>query len=212
MPTRVPVPMAMESIEVMLHNVPRIYVVLVIFAALFVGSGTWVWLYFFDYYHYAEVQKGVLYRDGFLTVRQFNMALQSSQAKTVYSLLTDDEYGKQPYRQETEVLLHSRLKWIVQQVPLGGYPTTEQVQDFLTNVETERRQPVLVHCAQGIRRTGMMVAAYQMSVLGWDKQKTKDAIESWGHSERTIGDIKRFIDVYDPVKREVTQSLGKGTE
>jgi hypothetical protein len=51
-----------------------------------------------------------------------------------------------------------------------------------------------------------------MSELGWDKQKTKDAIESWGHSERTIGDIKRFIDVYDPVKREVTQSLGKGTE
>ena len=65
---------------------------------------------------------------------------------------------------------------------------------------------------QGVRRTGMMAAAFQESVLGYDKARTKDAILAFGHSERSIGDVKRFIDVYDPVKREVTQQLPQSQE
>ena len=52
--------------------------------------------------------------------------------------------------------------------------------------------PVLLHCAQGVRRTAMFVAAYQESVLGYDKQRAKDAIISFGHSDRTVSEIKRL--------------------
>ena len=44
------------------------------------------------------------------------------------------------------------------------------------------------------------------------EEKTKAAILTFGHSERSIGDVKRFIDVYDPVKREVTVQLQPSVE
>jgi hypothetical protein len=36
-----------------------------------------------------------------------------------------------------------------------------------------------------------------MSVLGYDKEKAKNAILTFGHSDNTINDIRRFIDGYD---------------
>ena len=58
----------------------------------------------------------------------------------------------------------------------------------------------------------MMVAAYQESVLGYDKEKTKAAILTFGHSDKTINDIKRFIDGYDPKMKTVAIQLATGKE
>jgi Mn-dependent DtxR family transcriptional regulator len=49
----------------------------------------------------------------------------------------------------------------------------------------------------------MMVAAFQESVLGYDKQRAKSEILAFGHSENTINDIRRFIDAYDPKSRTI---------
>ena len=89
-------------------------------------------------------------------------------------------------------------------VKLGGWPSSEDIQAFLRTVESPANQPVLLHCAQGVRRTAMFVAAYQESVMGYDQTKAKDAILSFGHSSDTIDDIKRFIDHYDPQSRTVS--------
>jgi protein tyrosine/serine phosphatase len=71
---------------------------------------------------------------------------------------------------------------------------------------------VLIHCAQGVRRTGMFVAAYQESVLGYDKSKAKAAVVSFGHGRNTIEQIDRFIDGYDPKSQTVPADLGAGSE
>ncbi len=55
----------------------------------------------------------------------------------------------------------------------------------------------------------MFVAAYQESVLGYDKQRAKDAILSFGHSAKTIDEIKKFIDNYDPRTRTISPELYK---
>ena len=44
------------------------------------------------------------------------------------------------------------------------------------------------------------------------QKKASDAILTFGHSQRSIGDVKRFIEIYDPVKREVTQQLPQSEE
>ena len=51
----------------------------------------------------------------------------------------------------------------------------------------------------------MMVAAYQLSIdpARYDKQKAKDAVQGFGHSDRTVRDVQKFIDVYDPHSRTV---------
>lgn len=196
----------------MVHSLPRAYVLVGVLLAMVSAGAVWVYLYFFDFYHYREVVPGVLYRDGFRSMREFNNAVLASRAKTVISLLDESEYGRYPYNEQWEYLTRAKVRLNVISIKLGGFPTTADVRRFLEEVEKPHRQPVLVHCAQGIRRTGMMVAAYQMSVMGWDKERTKAAIESFGHSQRTINDIKRFIDAYDPVNREVTEELTGGYE
>jgi hypothetical protein len=49
----------------------------------------------------------------------------------------------------------------------------------------------------------MLVAAHQIKVLGYDKEKAKASILTFGHSQRTVKDIERFIDGYDPVTGSV---------
>ncbi len=185
---------------------------LVAIVAVVAFAGAWAWRQYFQTYHLRTVQPNVLYRDGLRSMREFNTAINTIQPKAVVSLLDRSEREKEPFSLEADFLRRSRIRAVNIAIPLGGWPTTAQVQSFLKTVEDPRRQPVLVHCAQGVRRTGMMVAAYQLSVLKWDKDRAKNQLETFGHSERTVGDIKRFIDVYDPVKREVTQTLAPSSE
>jgi protein tyrosine/serine phosphatase len=174
-----------------------------------------VWRQWFETYHLAAVQEGVLYRDGNRGPREFATMVRRVHPKTIVALIDDEEIAdpeKPEFKAEIEFAREQGIT--IERVPvkLGGWPTTEDVQKFFAIATDKNKQPVLVHCAQGVRRTGMMAAAYQESVLGWDRQKTIDAILRFGHSERSIGDVKRFIEIYDPVKREVTQQLPQSQE
>jgi protein tyrosine/serine phosphatase len=69
-----------------------------------------------------------------------------------------------------------------------------------------------VHCAQGVRRTGMMAAAFERKVLGWDKARTRAAVLSFGHSHRTTDDVVRFIREYNPATGAVPTSQPASVE
>jgi len=166
-------------------------------------------------YHLATVQEGVLYRDGAKSAGQFSTALDRVHAKTVVSLVDAQESSdpsKPQFGDEAKLCEQNGVRLEKIEVKLGGWPTSQDIQRFLRIASDKQNQPVLVHCAQGVRRTAMFVAAYQESVLGYDKQKAKDAILTFGHSDRTINDIKRFIDHYDPQTQTIAGDLGPGKE
>lgn len=191
------------------------FVLLTAIAVFVIGGGAFLYFYIFGTYHYLAVDPGNLYRDGIRSMREFETAVADCQPATVVSLCDAAEYrDEKPLQDEVNFIARTRMSYMNIPVPLGGYPDTKQVQDFLNLFDPNRKKktPILVHCAQGIRRTGMMVAAYQMSKLNFSKDQAKAAIQAFGHSDRTINDIKRFIDVYDPVTREVTQNLPRGKE
>jgi protein tyrosine phosphatase (PTP) superfamily phosphohydrolase (DUF442 family) len=186
---------------------------------LLLGSGALVWQRYYSTYHLATVQPGALYRDGARSVDELQRAVEKVHAKTVVCLVDDKELADPAKPQ-----FAAEMAWLKQQgiraeripVKLGGWPITSDVQRFLEVAGDKANQPVLVHCAQGVRRTAMMVAAYQESLLGYDRQKAKDAILTFGHSDRTVNDIHKFIDEYDPKSRTVSSSLAsvemKGVE
>jgi len=182
---------------------------------MLVACGFTYWWGAIKTYHFAEVQPGVLYRDGNQGAREFATAIKKSGAKTIVALIDDKELADSNKSQfQKEMTVAPKLGATVERVPvtLGGWPTSADVQKFLDVATDKSKQPVLVHCAQGVRRTGMMVAAYQMSVLGYDKAKAVAAIESFGHSDRTINDVKTFIEIYDPVTRTVTKEMKQSVE
>jgi protein tyrosine/serine phosphatase len=166
-------------------------------------------------YHLATVQEGVLYRDGLKSPTQFATTLDRVHPRTVVSLIDDKEFidrDKPQLGAESQLCESRGIKLDRIPVPLGGWPSSDDVREFLKIVSDKQNQPVLVHCAQGVRRTAFFVAAYQESVLGYDKSKTKAAVLSFGHHGGTIDQINKFIDGYDPQTQTVPADLGTGSE
>jgi protein tyrosine phosphatase (PTP) superfamily phosphohydrolase (DUF442 family) len=179
------------------------------------GGGAWGWAHYVQTYHLATVQEGVLVRDGNRGMREFETAIRKTGAKSVVSLIDDQELAdpaKPQFAREMEFCRQQAVKVVRIPVKLGGWPTSEDVRKFLEVVQDKQNQPVLVHCAQGVRRTGMMVAAFQESVLGWDNNKARSAMLNFGHSDRTVKDVERFIGVYDAKDRAVTKQLEESKE
>ena len=178
-------------------------------------GGTYVWHCYINTYHLATVDAGALYRDGNQSPCQFQTAIRKVKPRTVVSLVDDDEVNnpeKPQFDYEKDYLDSRGVKLERIPVKLGGWPTKADVDRFLKIANDPERQPVLVHCAQGVRRTGMMVAAYQMSQMGYDKERAKSAILGFGHSDRTTNDVRRFIDGYDPATGAVPENLMPSTE
>lgn len=190
--------------------------VLCVSVVILLAVGFLVWRQWFETYHLAEVDPGKLYRDGNRGPREFANMLRKVHPRTVVSLIGDSERldPRKPEFAAEEAMLRDRPGVRLERisVELGGWPDDAAIQRFLSIATDSSSQPVLVHCAQGVRRTGFMVAVYQMSELGWSKERAKQEMLTFGHSMRTVGDVQRFIDAYDPVARKMTQTLPQSKE
>lgn len=164
-----------------------------------IATGALVYFRWFKTYHYAEVTPGVLYRDGMRNTWEFGRALKLGNIKTVVSLVTDEEVAdpsKGNFQGEARLLEARGIELVRLPIKTGGPPSEADIEKFLSVVTDKDRQPVLVHCAQGIVRTGMMVAVYQKNVLGYDKEQALDAIDIFGKGSNRADRVKWFIENY----------------
>lgn len=165
--------------------------------AAFVGG--WAYWHYFDTYRQAIVTPGVLYRSGMRNTREFANTLRELKPKTVVCLVIDAEVAdtsKGDFQGEFALLKRDGIGLIRIPVKLGGPPTGPDIQRFLAVVNDTSKQPVLVHCAQGVVRTGMMVAAYQKEVLGYDKQQALAAVNIFGKGQERGVRVRWFIENY----------------
>ncbi len=161
-------------------------------------------------YHYSPIVPGVLYRSGNRGMREFDHAVKQSGARTIISLIDDRELNdpaKPQFKAEAEYCRIHGIQQIRLPVPLGGWPTSAEVQRFLAIVAEPSNRPVLIHCAQGVRRTGMFMAAYQLSILDRSVAVTKERIMPFGHQPHDTDDIRTFINNYDPVMATIPTTL-----
>jgi uncharacterized protein (TIGR01244 family) len=188
---------------------------IVIFVPVVIGAVGW-WLAYNATYHFAVVQPGVLYRSGNNSLRRLKIAIDEGHIHTIVALIDDKEIAdpsKPQFAEEKAWAGSHGIRYIRLPVRLGGWPNSDQIQQFLRIAANPADQPVLVHCAQGVRRTGMFVAAFQESQLHWSPDQTKAAIRSFGHGPGTVENIDAFIDHYDPKSEVLTlKSASNGAE
>jgi protein tyrosine phosphatase (PTP) superfamily phosphohydrolase (DUF442 family) len=177
-------------------------------ASLAGGGG--VWYFKFQTYHFAAVRDGVLYRDGNRDLREFVHAVERSHAKTVVSLIDDREAAdpkKPQFAAEAAWCAEHGVPQVRIPVKLGGWPTAADVGRFLAVVQTPGNQPVLVHCAQGVRRTGMFVAAYELSIEHRSAAVVKADIQAFNHRTSDTDDVRTFIDLFRPESGELPATM-----
>ena len=157
-----------------------------------------VWRQWFHTYHLVVVDPGKLYRDGNRSVREFNNALRKTRPRTIVAIVVEQEYNEPEIAEARAIARRRGMEYHWIPIMAGAYPTAEDVRRFLAIAADPSKQPVFYHDDEGIRRAGMMMAAYQETVMGYDDARAKAAIRAFGHSDRTIGDVRAFIDAYDP--------------
>lgn len=163
-----------------------------------------VWLFFFQTYHLMTVREGVLYRDGNHGLREFRTSIRQVAPKTVVCLVEDEEVNNPElpmFKQEFAFLQEKGIRLVRIPVQNGNWPTRNDIENFLSVTADPANQPVLVHCAQGMHRTGIMVAAYQIRAMGHTQEQAAQDIHSGGVNKRLamVADLKQFITQYDPI-------------
>ncbi|HLX59762.1 MAG TPA: hypothetical protein VKX17_00640 [Planctomycetota bacterium] len=167
--------------------------IVVILILLTLGFGACAYYFYFDTYHFAIVQPGVLYRDGFQGMRRFENAYRQRPFKCVVNLQSDADLVqyKDDIAAEQAFCKERGIKWIHLPMKQKTAPTTEQMSDFVAIVKDAANQPVLAHDSQGVVREGMMVAVWQKDGMGYDFEKCVSEVKWFGHEHYT--ELLEFI-------------------
>lgn len=158
-------------------------------------------------YRYAEVQPGELYTAGMRSGEEFNRALDLSQAKTAL-LFVDAIDVRQPAYAEAQNDVYKRKLRLRQSVtPAGDWPSEDQIRVALEELQTVKHYPILIASLEGVRRPGMLIAAYLTSVKKLDKAAAAARLKSLYGDAPGLADVLRFLDVYDPALQRMSSSL-----
>jgi protein tyrosine/serine phosphatase len=126
-----------------------------------------------------EVEPGILYRSGQLTVSGFEEAIPRLGIRTIVNL--QDEYADPDIREgyftratekESELCRRLGVRYVFmppallhpREVRAHRPPTIDA---FLKLMDDPSNYPVLVHCRAGLHRTGVLVAVYRMEYDHW---------------------------------------------
>ncbi|MCP4681367.1 MAG: dual specificity protein phosphatase family protein [Desulfobacterales bacterium] len=136
------------------------------------------------------MEKGRLYRSGKLSQKGFETVCKRFGIKTVVNLTDKRNFeGKQWLVGHKEYCEKNGIKHI--QIPMltNEMPTEQQVRKFVDICDKSESYPVLVHCMQGVLRTGIMVAVYLKNYQDMDNQAIFEKLPPFGHdfkSERYV--------------------------
>lgn len=75
-------------------------------------------------------------------------------------------------------------------------PTTEAIDAAVKQIIDPLNQPVFVHCYRGSDRTGMVIAAYRITIEGWTVKKAYDEMKQYGHAYKIYYNWKDGLDVF----------------
>lgn len=95
-------------------------------------------------------------------------------------------------------------------IPMNTHrpPTTEQLSTFLKIVNDPANQPVFVHCVGGKHRTGVMTAAYRMTMEGWTSDRAFDEMKRYKFGAAFMHpEFKQYVYNFKPQPKGATDTV-----
>jgi tyrosine-protein phosphatase SIW14 len=120
--------------------------------------------------------------------------LKALGVKTIINLTSDDAEPNEKAMAESV-----GLKYV--QIPMTTHtvPTSAQLTQFLSIVNDPASKPVYVHCVGGSHRTGVMTAAYRMSLEGWTPDRAFSEMKQYKFGADFLhSEFKNFVYTYRP--------------
>jgi len=157
--------------------------------------------------HFACVQDGQVYTVGLRNLDDFNRAIDLSHARTVM-IFADIMDTRQPlYAEAQTAIFKRRLRYEQNGMPAGDWPTPEVLAFSLEEMQKPKNFPLLIVSMEGVRRPGMLAAAYLASVKKLDKVAATQQLKRLYGDAPGLPDVLRFLDVYDPAGRQMKSPL-----
>jgi hypothetical protein len=183
----------------------RIKLTIILIAVVVIGF--FLWEQVFGTYRLAEIEKGVLYSTGVRKVEDLNNAALAARAKAVLLCSDTAELETPLLTASQNYVFHNKMRLENFSVGPGNWPTTQDINQALQAIDWPSRRPLLIASADGVRRPAMIVAAYLTSVMKYDKPAAMKRLHQLYGDAPGLADVDRFLEVYEPASRKVTQQL-----
>jgi len=94
-------------------------------------------------------------------------------------------------------------------IPWSGrhLPTEGQMVSFLQFIQGHPGLKIFVHCAQGRDRTGVMVAAYRMTLESWTPAKAVDEMHAFHYHQFMLPHLRAYVENF-PKQLTADPNLG----
>ena len=157
-----------------------------------VGSAISQYKYYFWPKRFHVVEAGQIYRGGWQKPGPLRRLLRTYQIKTLLNVAcnpTEPEAdGKGPIVHELGVAWHKIL------MPGTGLGTFAQLDEAADVLADPSNRPVFVHCAAGVHRTNMAIAAYRLQHCRWNLEQTLEEMARYGFDrERDSGQVEHLL-------------------
>ena len=168
-----------------------------IIVAVISGAVTWYFIYQHKlYYHFKTVDSGKVFRSGCLSAAGLNAVFNKTHFKTIVVVRSESEVKENSdnwYTRETEFCKKNNLNFEFFNLGAGVPPNSQQVKRFYNIISNPKMYPIIIHCEQGVIRTGMMVAIYRIVKMGQTGQYVWDNMHKFGHNFNDYPQVKNFI-------------------
>jgi len=162
-----------------------------------VAAAAWSAVTLHDRYelHFGCVERGVLYRSAQPDRHDLQRLWKTYGIRTIVNLRSSSDVRED--REAQDEVLYARGKGIrfvnISFNELGPDAASEA---FLKIMEDRTNWPVLIHCAAGKERSGVLVAVYRIAIQGWTFDRALEEMIAYGFEPAKQAEMTRFVRDY----------------
>jgi tyrosine-protein phosphatase SIW14 len=172
------------------------------------GSGCLIAYLLWPPYHFLTVEPGVLYRSGQLGPRALEQVCREARIRTIVDLV-GEKRDRSEVQNEVEFSRKNGIQYLHLPLPGAAVGIEDHVNRFLSVLDDPRNRPVLVHCWQGVTRTGIMVAVFRMEYQGVENREALEGLHAFGKTVEQFKPTERdFILNYVPRSKRRAAEAG----